>query len=67
LPSLPAGSGPLLEKGVGGAAVRGDSGSGAGAWLAEAPCVGGSTLKVVPHFGQRIFKPFSGTRRSSTW
>jgi hypothetical protein len=28
---------------------------------------GGSTLKLVPHLGQRIFRPFSGTRFSSTW
>jgi hypothetical protein len=34
--------------------------------VAASPEAGGSTLKVVPHFGQRIFRPFSGTRRSST-
>ena len=27
---------------------------------------GGSTLNVVPHFGQRILRPLAGTRRSST-
>jgi hypothetical protein len=53
-------------KGEGGAAVRGVSGSGAGAWLGLWPCAGGSTLNVVPHYGHRIFRPFSGTRRSST-
>ena len=25
------------------------------------------TRNVLPHFGQRIFRPFAGTRRSSTW
>jgi len=27
---------------------------------------GGSTLKDVPHFGQRILSPLDGIRRSST-
>jgi hypothetical protein len=28
---------------------------------------GGSTLKEVPHFGQRILSPLDGILRSSTW
>jgi len=28
---------------------------------------GGSTLKDVPHLGQRILRPLEGMRRSSTW
>ena len=28
---------------------------------------GGSTLKEVPHLGQRIFSPLDGILRSSTW
>jgi hypothetical protein len=32
-----------------------------------APFDGSVTRNVCPHFGQRIFNPVAGTRRSSTW
>jgi hypothetical protein len=61
------GSKPALVNGDAAAGEAcGGSCAGAGAWLGVVLCVGGSTLNVVPHFGHRIFKPFSGTRRSST-
>jgi hypothetical protein len=53
--------------------ARGACGGSAGAAAgAGAPPTGAVppfavTTKECPHFGQRIFKPEAGTRRSSTW
>jgi hypothetical protein len=65
---LRSGSMLALAKGLGVSNGRGcASASGAAAASSDGKaCDGGSTLKLVPHFGQRIFRPFSGTRLSST-
>ena len=68
LPSLRPGSTAKLANGFG-AGAGGAAPSGVGGMAAAvsgALLAGGSTLKLVPHFGQRILSPFSGTRRSST-
>jgi hypothetical protein len=39
-----------------------DTGGGALAFAS-----GFDTVNACPHFGQRIFRPVGGTRRSSTW
>jgi hypothetical protein len=51
-----------------GAAAAGAGGAaGEGAGGAAAAPVGDGTMKECPHFGQRIFRPAGGTRRSSIW
>jgi hypothetical protein len=69
LPGSLLGSKPALLNGSDTApGVSAFSAAGDEGWfeLALALPPGGSTLKLVPHLGQRIFRPFSGTRFSST-
>jgi hypothetical protein len=47
-------------------ATAGASGGRAGACGAALTVPSRATMKLVLHFGQRIFMPFSGMRRSST-
>ena len=63
-------------RGAGGGSLGGAASAMRGAIRGAAPAAGGAgaagafglfTTNECPHFGQRIFSPVAGTRRSSIW